>query len=155
MYLTGLTHRDELFDLTARSLNDDFREGDGRIITEIFLYEGLISGSFVINRMVRFLQNVFGKNLEMERIRQKHILRERLLQYIEQPTGRTEELVQTFRDNPEFFFPRLVRGGYIFVHDYNSKKYAGVKAAVREFCMKNNIAFFPLSDRTGSVIISK
>jgi len=107
MYLTGLTHRDELFDLTARSLNDDFREGDGRIITEIFLYEGFISGSFVINRMVRFLQNVFGKNLEMERIRQKHILRERLLQYIEQPTGRTEELVQTFRDNPEFFFPRL------------------------------------------------
>ncbi len=28
MYLTGLTHRDELFDLTARWLNDDFRESD-------------------------------------------------------------------------------------------------------------------------------
>jgi hypothetical protein len=107
MYLTGLTHRDALFDLTARWLNDDFHKRDGRIITEIFLYEGFISGSFVINRMIQFLQNVFGKNLEIERIRQKHILRERLIQFMAHPTGRTEELVQTFRENPEFFFPRL------------------------------------------------
>jgi len=43
VYLTGLTHRDELFDLTVRWLNDDFHEGDGQLITEIFLYEGFIS----------------------------------------------------------------------------------------------------------------
>jgi len=107
MYLTGLTHRDDLFDLTARWLNDDFRESDGRIITEIFLYEGFISGSFVIHRMVQFLKKAFGANLEMDRIRQKHILRERLIQYMAHPAGRTDELVQTFRENPEFFFPRL------------------------------------------------
>jgi hypothetical protein len=102
-----LTHRDALFDLTARWLNDDFHEGDWRIITEIFLYEGFISGSFVIHRMVQFLENVFGTNLEMDRLRQKHILRERLIQYMAHPTGRTEERVQAFRKNPEFFFPRL------------------------------------------------
>lgn len=117
MYLTGLTHRDELFDLTARWLNDDFREGDGRIITEIFLYEGFISGSFVIHRMVHFLRKVFGANLEMDRIRQKHILRERLIQYVTQPTGRTDELVQSFRENPEFFFPRLPVDAVLVVAD--------------------------------------
>jgi hypothetical protein len=107
MYLTGLTHRDELFDLTVRWLNDDLHQGDGRSITEVFLYEGLISGSFVIHRMVHFLRTVFGTNLEMERLRQKHLLRERLIQYLAHPTERTAELVRTFRENPEFFFPRL------------------------------------------------
>jgi hypothetical protein len=107
MYLTGLTHRDELFDLTVRWLNDDLHEGDGRTITAIFLYEGFISGSFVIPRMVHFLRTVFGTDLEMERLRQKHLLRERLIQYMAEPTERTAELVRTFRENPEFFFPRL------------------------------------------------
>jgi len=107
MYLTGLTHRDELFDLTVRWLNDDLHQGDGRIITGIFLYEGFISGSFVIHRMVHFLRTIFNTNLELERLRQKHLLRERLIQYLAQPTARTAELVRTFRENPEFFFPRL------------------------------------------------
>ncbi len=107
MYLTGLTHRDELFGLTVRWLNDDFHGGDGRIISGIFLYEGFISGSFVIPRMAQFLRKIFNTNLTMERIRQKHLLRERLIQYLAHPTGRTEELVQMFRENPEFFFPRL------------------------------------------------
>ena len=107
MYLTGLTHRDELFDLTVRWLNDDLHQGDGRTITGIFLYEGFISGSFVIHRMVHFLRTIFNTNLELERLRQKHLLRERLIQYLAQPTARTAELVRTFRENPEFFFPRL------------------------------------------------
>jgi hypothetical protein len=107
MYLTGLTHRDELFDLTVRWLNDDLHQGDGRIITGIFLYEGFISGSFVIHKMVHFLRTIFNTNLELERIRQKHLLRERLIQYMAHPTERTAELVRTFRGNPEFFFPRL------------------------------------------------
>lgn len=48
MYLTGLTHRDQIFDLTVRWLNDDFHEGDGQVITAIFVYEGFVSVSFVI-----------------------------------------------------------------------------------------------------------
>jgi O-methyltransferase len=65
------------------------------------------------------------------------------------------DLYQPIYEGLEFFYPRLVRGGYIFVHDYNSEKYAGVKVAVREFCTKNKIPFFPLTDRTGSAIIPK
>ncbi len=55
----------------------------------------------------------------------------------------------------EFFYPLLVKGGYMFVHDYNSNDYRGVKPAVRKFCKKEDINFFPLTDGSGSAIILK
>ena len=43
MYLTAMTHRDELFRLTMRWMNDDFHPDDGERISRIFLYESAIS----------------------------------------------------------------------------------------------------------------
>jgi O-methyltransferase len=54
-----------------------------------------------------------------------------------------------------YFFPRMTKGGFIFVHDYNNDEYKGAKKAVRQFCMENNIHFFPLPDSCGSAIIMK
>lgn len=54
-----------------------------------------------------------------------------------------------------FFYPRLVRGGYIFVHDYNNDEYKGARTAVQQFCSEQNIAYFPLTDACGSAIIAK
>jgi O-methyltransferase len=53
-----------------------------------------------------------------------------------------------------FFYPRLSRGGYIFIHDYNGELY-GAKDAVRKFCAENNVAYVPLNDNCGSAIIAK
>ena len=55
----------------------------------------------------------------------------------------------------EYFYPRLVQGGWIFVHDFGSYHYKGVRKAVYEYCTKNNIPFFPMVDRGLSVVISK
>lgn len=55
----------------------------------------------------------------------------------------------------EYFYPKLVPGGYIFVHDYNSSRFTGAKKAVREFCNRNYIGYIPLLDYDGSVIITK
>lgn len=55
----------------------------------------------------------------------------------------------------EYFYPRLVKGGYIFIHDYNSKRYKGVKSIVDEFIEKNNACAMPLPDFAGSMIILK
>jgi O-methyltransferase len=55
----------------------------------------------------------------------------------------------------EFFYQRLSKGGFIFIHDYNNEMYKGVKQAVREFCYKNQSPFFPLSDECGSAVIVK
>jgi len=107
LYLTGLTHRGELFDLTMRWLNDDLREGDGKVITGIFLYESVISAALITGKMLSILGKIFKTALDVERIRQKNHLRERLIQYVPQRTERIEEIVQNFGANPEFYFPRL------------------------------------------------
>ena len=55
-----------------------------------------------------------------------------------------------------YFYPRLSRGGYIFIHDFNDGIiWTKAKEAVRRYCSENNIAYFPLSDNYGSAIIIK
>ena len=54
----------------------------------------------------------------------------------------------------EFFYPRMVKGGIILVHDYFSKAFFGAKDAVREFCKKENIPYLPIGD-TLSIAIRK
>lgn len=54
----------------------------------------------------------------------------------------------------EFFYPKLVEGGVILVHDYFSKAFHGVKDAVKKYCNKNHIKYFPIGD-TLSVAIRK
>lgn len=106
MYITAMTHRDELFDLTLRWLNDDLDPGDGKAVTRIFLYESVVACA-VVRRMIGFLGRLFQQPMQVERIRQKQLLRERIIQYLPVQSQRIQSLVQRFRENPEFFFPRL------------------------------------------------
>lgn len=55
----------------------------------------------------------------------------------------------------EFFYPRLERGGYIFVYDFQSINYQGCKKAVLDFCEKYNVGFVPILDRCASAVITK
>lgn len=55
----------------------------------------------------------------------------------------------------QFFYPGLVNGGYIFVHDFNNDHYKGARKAVEQFCSENNISFIPIPDSAGTVIITK
>ncbi len=54
-----------------------------------------------------------------------------------------------------YFYPQLVKGGYIFVHDYNNDAYKGAKEAVRKFCAEYNVSKFALPDSAGSAVIIK
>lgn len=54
-----------------------------------------------------------------------------------------------------FFYPKLVKGGYIFIHDYNNDLYKGAKAAVKKFCEENSVGVFPLPDAAGSAVLIK
>lgn len=54
-----------------------------------------------------------------------------------------------------YFYPRLSKGGYIFVHDFGSYHYAGVKDAVYEFCAERGAAVVPLTDLCLTAIIAK
>lgn len=53
----------------------------------------------------------------------------------------------------EFFWPRLSRGGYIFIHDFASLP--GVRRAVFEFCQRTHIGYVRLPDINHSIVLSK
>lgn len=70
-------------------------------------------------------------------------------------------------DSLDYFYPRLVKGGYIFLHDYNSALFVnvngvsmylqGVKRAIRKYETDNNINLckVPLPDQGGTLVITK
>ena len=55
----------------------------------------------------------------------------------------------------QYFYPRLVKNGYIFIHDFNNDSYKGVRQAVIKYCSENSISYFPLPDSAGSAVIMK
>ncbi len=55
----------------------------------------------------------------------------------------------------KYFYPRLNRGGYIMIHDYNNDHYKGAREAVRKFCSELKISFTPIPDSGGTAIIAK
>ncbi len=65
------------------------------------------------------------------------------------------DLYEPIYEGLKFFYPRLSKGGYILVHDYNNDDYLGVRKAVHQYCNENNINYVPLPDIGGSVIITK
>ena len=56
----------------------------------------------------------------------------------------------------EFFYPRISRGGYVFVHDYNSPESEyGVSRAVREYLKGKPEQVVEIPDVYGSVVFRK
>ena len=55
----------------------------------------------------------------------------------------------------EFFYPRLSKGGYIFIHDFNNDAYKGARQAVEDFALKWNINYTPIPDSCGTAVIAK
>jgi hypothetical protein len=54
-----------------------------------------------------------------------------------------------------YFYPRLTKGGCIFIHDYNNRRYKGVRSAVEEFTDATVVPLIQLPDFAGTVILPK
>lgn len=56
----------------------------------------------------------------------------------------------------EYFVPRMIEGGYIFIHDYNHVSLKGVQKAVKDYKINHGIRFrkVPLCDSDGTLIIA-
>jgi O-methyltransferase len=65
------------------------------------------------------------------------------------------DLFEPIYNGLAYFYPRVSKGGYIFVHDYNDIEYSGAKKAVRKYCQEMGINYFPLSDGWGTCVIAK
>lgn len=56
----------------------------------------------------------------------------------------------------KYFYPRMVDGGYIMIHDYNDDELFGVKKAIYEYIkIEPSLKYLPITDSFGSVIIIK
>ncbi len=65
------------------------------------------------------------------------------------------DLFDSILEGLQFFYPRLEKGGYIFIHDFNNDFYKGAREAVLQFCTSQGIAYIPIPDSGGTVILSK
>ncbi|HWQ77327.1 MAG TPA: TylF/MycF/NovP-related O-methyltransferase [Anaerovoracaceae bacterium] len=65
------------------------------------------------------------------------------------------DLYQPVYEGLKYFWPRMNKGGYILIHDYNSLQYQGAGMAVRQFCGENDLFVVPLSDMHGSAVLIK
>jgi hypothetical protein len=54
-----------------------------------------------------------------------------------------------------YFYPRLAKGGCIFIHDYNNRRYKGVRSAVEEFVDATAVPLVQLPDFAGTAILLK
>lgn len=63
------------------------------------------------------------------------------------------DLYKPLYDGLCWFYPRMTRGGYIIIHDYNNSRFTGAKHAVRRFCEEQQLFVVPLSDLHGTGII--
>jgi len=106
MYLSGLTHRDRLFDVAARWLADRLEPTDGRIVTEIFAFERAITAPVVRRFVAELCRTCHRDDLYMERILSKDQVREAIVAAAAHPSTRVAELLDWYRQLPEEFFPR-------------------------------------------------
>lgn len=54
----------------------------------------------------------------------------------------------------EYFYPRLISGGIIILHDYNNERFRGAKQAVNEYeSIHGPLLLIPLCDLHGSAVI--
>jgi O-methyltransferase len=56
----------------------------------------------------------------------------------------------------EFFYPRLAKGAYLIVHDYNSREYNGAcKRALDDFLSDKPERVVDIADVWGSALVRK
>ena len=59
------------------------------------------------------------------------------------------DLYQSTIDSLRYFYPRLVTGGIILIHDFHTD---GIKKAINEFLTENDIQIIELSGTQGLVL---
>ena len=65
------------------------------------------------------------------------------------------DLYEPIYNGLKFFYPKLIKGGYVLIHDFNNEGYKGARRAVEQFCSEENIGYVPIPDSGGTAVITK
>lgn len=106
MYLSGLIHRDRFFDVASRWLADRVQRDDGRVLTEIFVFERAITSPLVRSLVADLARAIRPGDLRLTRVTSKDDVRRALVAAVSEPSPRIEQLLAHYREFPEEFFPR-------------------------------------------------
>jgi len=63
------------------------------------------------------------------------------------------DLYQPMLEGIKYFYPRLEKGGFIFIHDYFNEDFPGVKKAIEEYQNIEKIHYVPLGDNMSVAIV--
>ena len=106
MYLSGLLHRDRLFDIASRWLADRVHPDDGKTLTEIFAFERAITAPSVRALVADLVRSARPGPLRLRRVDSKDAVRRAIVDAVSDPAPRVEQLLAHYREFPEEFFPR-------------------------------------------------
>lgn len=107
MYLSGLVHRDRLFDIASRWMADRMRPEDGLRVSEVFAFERTITAPVVRALVADLCRAIYDDELYLERASNKDEVREAIVTAAgPHPTVRVEELIDWYKQLREQFFPR-------------------------------------------------
>jgi hypothetical protein len=104
VYITSFVHREELFNMVQRWLCDRLEPSDGMRLTQILICDGFILGETLdaINRLL--LSTFSAESFRTKRLHFKGELRDIICRSALTPSSRSKELIESYMDNPEFFY---------------------------------------------------
>jgi hypothetical protein len=106
VYLSALIHRNRLFDIACRWLAGEVRPNDGRIVTEIFIFERIITAPIVRALIADLLDGRPHGTCWMQRVVTKDAVRQAIADGAAGSNGRVRDLVEHYRTRSEEYFPR-------------------------------------------------
>jgi hypothetical protein len=63
------------------------------------------------------------------------------------------DLYHPTSDGLEFFYPKMIKGGVILIHDFFNEDFSGVDVAVNEFCEKHCVNYIAIGDNISVAIV--
>ncbi|WP_291728597.1 TylF/MycF/NovP-related O-methyltransferase [Bernardetia sp.] len=65
------------------------------------------------------------------------------------------DLEKPIAESLEYFYPRMVKGGFLIMHDYSSMYWAGAKKAIDSFFSDKPEYVIPIPDKSGTCVVRK
>ena len=105
MYLTSVTQRERLLEVATRWFADQPEPGDGRFVSQVFIYESVIWAPTLRRFVADILRATYGGAVRLQRFETKDQLRSALCAGCADSSPRAGALCRQYRQHPEEFFP--------------------------------------------------
>ena len=111
MYLTSLIHREILFEMVCRWFCHRLHPEDGLHLTRNLICDGYVLAESLESATRLLLESIQDLPFSMKPIRFKGELKDMLCEDERGETARVKELIQSYRDDPDFYYREAPMNG--------------------------------------------